>query len=125
MQSKTLTHSRQTLISLIEHELCDLRGFTRTGDKFAKVFKQTVQAARHIIINGQRMVEPPVTIDVELTCDLCGTGECIDSATGNSDPFELLKFQVSTQGESQELNISVYYDNPSEFSNILKQYFDL
>lgn len=122
---QSLTQSRQTLINLIEKELCGLRGFTRTADRFSKKINQQVSPARQIIINGQRMVEPPVTIEVEITCDLCGTGECIDNATGTSDPFELLRFQVSTQGDSQELNVNVYYNDPDDFTNILNQYFNL
>lgn len=106
--------------SLIDHIISTLIGFKRSGDRFEREF--SVQQTSILIINGQPVPAPPIRC--KHACELLGSGH-VEDDSGRKDEFELIAFEIHTGDQVRYLHTNVYYNEYWEFSNIVKQLFNI
>jgi len=101
------------------------KGFERQSpDKYIAVY--TFQQPGSVyMVNGQRYEEPGQTFPIQFVCELMGAGAVI-SEDHSEEPFELVNFSVEFDEHNRRgIGVSVYYNQPTEFDNYLKQIFKI
>lgn len=106
--------------SLIDYIVSTLVGFKRTGDRFEREF--VISQHSVMIINGRPISAPPIRC--KHACELLGSGH-IEDESGRKDEFELIAFELHTGDQIRHLHTNIYYNEYWEFSNIVKQLFNI
>ena len=100
-------------------------GFSHTDSGY-ELTKMMYQPGQTIIINGQRMEQQGSQIPIRYQVSILGDGWVADEDESNKREFTQIGLESFVGEESQgSLECAMYWDEPDEAKNIVKQIFKL
>ena len=100
-------------------------GFKQDDQEFKRIeFRQ--QPGQSIIINGQRMDQPPQNIEIVKLFTIIGDGYVENGDGSNRKDFTQINFKVFVENEEQgSFEEGFYWDDFEYFKNVIKQLIEL